>query len=51
MNFTVVEYDAGALLHLSKHQLDFTFGVHSRKERHHPLQIFLEDPRHDPYIN
>jgi hypothetical protein len=45
--------DAGASLHLSMHQLDFMHGVHSRKERCHPLifssriqdeiQAFIED--------
>jgi hypothetical protein len=37
MIFVVVEYDAGALLQLSMHQLINTCGAHSRKERCRPL--------------
>jgi hypothetical protein len=51
MIFSTVEYDAEASLHLIMHQLINTRGAHSRKERHRPLQIFLEDPRCDPCIN
>jgi hypothetical protein len=53
MIFSIVEYDAGASLHLSMRQLINTRGAHSRKERHHPLifssriqdeiQAFIED--------
>jgi hypothetical protein len=44
MIFVVVGYDAGASLHLNMCQLDFTYGVHLREERHLPL-IFPQESR------
>jgi hypothetical protein len=44
MIFSSVEYDAGASLHLIMHHLINMCGVHSRKERCHPL-IFPQESK------